>query len=45
MGDACDVCGGKGKVPKVKGAYDAWVPCYKCNGSGGRLPAPKPERR
>ena len=39
MGDACDLCFGRKIVPKVKGAYDVWVPCPKCNGSGGRLAA------
>ena len=39
MGDACPTCRGRGEVPKVKGAYDVWIPCPKCKGSGGRRPA------
>ena len=41
MGDACSRCGGKGEIPRVKGAYDVWVRYPTCNGSGGRKPAPK----
>ncbi len=40
FGDACDRCGGRGEVPKVPGAYDVWIRCPKCRGSGGRRPAP-----
>lgn len=39
MGDACATCDGRGKVPAVKGAYDRWLPCPTCKGSGGRRPA------
>jgi DnaJ-class molecular chaperone len=39
MGDACSKCGGRGEVPLVKGAYDRWVRCNLCKGSGGRKPA------
>lgn len=36
MSDACDRCKGHGRIPKVPGAYDVWVRCGKCAGTGRR---------
>lgn len=38
MGDACDRCGGIGKVPYTVGAYRVWVICPDCKGTGYRGP-------